>query len=328
MMTMIELSSTDPDPDVDPGTITLVPRADRELHAPDRHMVMTDRGVAVARCSCWWSSAPPLPGQRLGVVGHYAAADRTSGVALLLRACALLASAGCTLAVGPMDGNTWRRYRFIVDRGTEPAFFLEPDQPDGWPSHWIDAGFAPLARYTSAINEDLTVQDSRTAASTARLQDAGIAIRTFDPSRADEELQNVFRLSLAAFSRNFLYTPIAKGEFITQNMALLALLRPELILLAERERELVGYVFTIPDRLQARRGVPVDTVIIKTVVVAPDLAGHGLGSALIDRVQQCARQMGFRRAVHALMHEGNVSRTISGHYGRTIRQYALYSRPL
>jgi hypothetical protein len=48
----------------------------------------------------------------------------------------------------------------------------------------------------------------------------------------------------------------------------------------------------------------------------------------MDLAQRSARKLGFRRAIHALMHEENVSRTISGRYGRTIRRYALYARPL
>jgi GNAT superfamily N-acetyltransferase len=327
-MTFIELAAADPDPPTERPGVPLAARADRALHAPDRHLVMLDRGAAVARCSCWWSSAPPLAGQSPGIIGHYAAADAASGAALLARACALLSSAGRTTAVGPMDGNTWRRYRFVVDRGREPPFFLEPDNPDGWPAHWTDAGFAPLAHYTSAINDDLTVEDSRTGTSLGRVADAGISIRTFDPTRADDELRRVFRLSLAAFSANFLYTPVTEAEFTAQNGALLPFLRPELILLAEREEALVGYVFALPDLLQARRGTVADTFIIKTVAVDPAVAGHGLGSLLVDRVQQSAREMGFRRAIHALMHERNASRTISGRYGRTIRRYALYSRAL
>ena len=327
-MTFIELSATDPDPPTEACGIPLAPRADRERHAPDRHVVLLQDGVAVARCSCWWNSGPSLAGERLGLVGHYAAAAAASGAALLSHACALLSSAGCTMAAGPMDGNTWRRYRFVVDRGPEPPFFLEPDNPDEWPAHWLDAGFAPLARYSSAINDDLAVQDPRTPASLARRADAGISIRTFDPNRADDELRRIYRLSLAAFSSNFLYTPIAEAEFTAQNAALLPLLEPELILLAVRDGELAGYVFALPDVLQAKRTGAADTFIIKTVAVDPAVAGHGLGSLLIDRVQQSARQMGFRRAIHALMHERNASRTISGRYGRTIREYALYSRAL
>jgi GNAT superfamily N-acetyltransferase len=87
-------------------------------------------------------------------------------------------------------------------------------------------------------------------------------------------------------------------------------------------------MFALPDLLQARRRARIDTVVLKTVAVHPSFRGIGLGGALMDLVQRSARRMGFRRAVHALIHETNVSRRISDGYARTVRRYALFSRPL
>jgi hypothetical protein len=66
--------------------------------------------------------------------------------------------------------------------------------------------------------------------------------------------------SIAAFSGNFLYTPITEQELMAANRSLLPCVRPELVLLAERERDLVGFMFALPDMLQARRGEAVDTI--------------------------------------------------------------------
>lgn len=326
---LLELSGQDAGPALAiEGGIAPLSSADRQLHAPDRQCLAIDSGRLVARCSCWWNGVASLDGQRLGVIGHYAAADPDTAVLLLSRAADVLAKAGCTIAVGPMDGNTWRRYRFIIERGPEPPFFLEPDNPDSWPTHWSSAGFSPLATYTSALNDDLSREDPRTVSALPRLAEAGIRIRPFDPRNADAELHRIFRVSLAGFARNFLYTPISEAEFMAQNRAVLPFVQPELILLAERDAELVGFMFALPDVLLARRGAAVDTVILKTIAVDPVVAGIGLGGALMDLVQRSARRLGFRRAIHALMHEQNVSRSISSRYSTTIRRYALFARPL
>jgi GNAT superfamily N-acetyltransferase len=326
---ILELSPHDADPAVagDRG-VSLVAAADRQLHAPGCCIVVMDRGSLVARCSCWWADTAMQEGRRVGVIGHYAAADREAGVALLSEACRALAARGSALAIGPMDGNTWRRYRFIVERGAEPAFFLEPDHPPDWPEHWTGAGFEPLATYTSAVNDNLQREDPRTAAARTRLEEAGITIRAFDTARAEVELRRIFAVSLAAFSRNFFYTPISEGEFLAQNHALLPYVQAELVQLAEREDAIVGFMFALPDMLQARRGEPVETLIMKTLAVHPSVGGIGLGSVLMDVVQRAARERGFRRAIHALIHETNVSRKISDRYAHTIRRYALFSRRL
>jgi GNAT superfamily N-acetyltransferase len=325
----LELGPHDPDPSMacDRG-VSLVPPADRQLHAPGLHLLATSRGSLVARCSCWWRDTPSLDTQRSGVIGHYAAADADAGALLLSRACDRLAANGCAIAIGPMDGTTWRRYRFVVERGPEPAFFLEPDNPDDWPQHWSSAGFSSLADYFSAANDNLEVEDPRTAEASSRLADKGIAIRPFDPGRADDELRRIFALSLAAFSRNFLYTPISEAEFLAQNNAVLPFVRPELILLAEKDDALAGLVFALPDALQARRGATVDTSILKTLAVHPSWLGMGLGGVLTDLVHRSARQLGFRRVIHALIHQTNLSGKISGRYARVIRRYALFSRAL
>jgi GNAT superfamily N-acetyltransferase len=324
----LELPAHEPDPPIrcDRG-VSLMPAADRQLHAPDLCLYAISGGALTGRCSCWWRGTPSL-GRFSGVIGHYAALNTDVGVRLLLRACAVLREAGCVIAIGPMDGSTWRRYRFIVERGPEPVFFLEPDNSDEWPEHWSAAGFSCLASYSSAANEDLTVEDLRTGDALKRLTASGIVIRTFDPGRPDDELRRIFVLSRAAFARNFLYTPISEADFFLQNNALLPFLRPELILLAEHEGILAGLMFALPDMLQSRREGSVDTIILKTLAVHPSWAGKGLGGVLMDLAQRSARQLGFRRAIHALIHETNVSGKISGHYARTIRRYALFSRDI
>jgi len=227
-----------------------------------------------------------------------------------------------------MDGSTWRRYRFVIERGNEPPFFLEPDNPDDWPSHWTTAGFTPVAFYTSALNADLAVEDLRTAAALERLRESGIAIRAFDPARTAEELQRIFALSLAAFSRNFLYTPIGEEEFLAQYQAVLPHVSPETVLLAELGDRLVGFMFALPDLLERRRSGSVETIILKTIAVHPSVAGVGLGGVLMDLVQRKARALGFRRAIHALIHESNVSGRISARTAQTMRRYALFAKPL
>src|SRR5436190_8969300 len=105
-------------------------------HGADAHHVLADAdGRPLGRCSLWWEKTPKLPGHRLGVIGHYAACNAGAAAELLKRACAQLSKRGCSRAVGPMDGNTWRRYRFVTDRGNAPAFFLEPENPAAWPRH-------------------------------------------------------------------------------------------------------------------------------------------------------------------------------------------------
>ena len=297
--------------------------------APQRSLVAVRDGALVARCSLWWDDVPALGDDRLGVIGHYGVLDRDAALAMLDAACGDLAQEGRTRAVGPMDGNTWQRYRLVVERGTEPPFFLEPTNPPEWPTHFTDARFAPLASYFSALNDDLSQRDPRAAAVADRLTGIGVTVRELDPARFEEELARVYRVSVSSFRDAFLYTPLSEAAFTSQYRAIKPLVRPELVLLAEREGEPVGFSFTVPDALEAAREAPPRTVIFKTLAILPDRRAYsGLGSLMADRTHEAARELGYTRAIHALMHESNFSRAMSNRTGHTIRRYALFARAL
>ena len=326
MPDLIELDAPDDAASLRPGTVTTpLSAAQLRAHAPDRSLALVDSGGRVlARASCWWTGTPPLPGQRVGLIGHYGADDDESAHAILQAACSRLEARGCTCAVGPMDGSTWRSYRLVVDPGTAPPFFLEPTNPPSFPAHFAGEGFSVLATYTSALAQDLTRADPRIPAAEARLRADGVVIRPLRLDEAERDLRRIFALSLESFARNFLYTPIEEGEFLEQNRRILPAVHPDLVLLAERGASLAGFLFAVPDVLQA----PPESAIIKTVAVSPAFARAGLGSVLVATAHQRAHQLGFRRAIHALMHEHNVSRNISQHSATTMRRYALFVKPL
>src|SRR4030095_15317427 len=98
-------------------------------HRPDEHWVAEEQDRSIAQLSLWWREAPQLAGARVGVIGHYAASSNDAAATLLEHATRRLSAQGCTLAVGPMDGNTWRSYRFVVERGPEQPLLLETHHP-------------------------------------------------------------------------------------------------------------------------------------------------------------------------------------------------------
>ena len=310
-----------------------VSEADRIGHAPDRHLILRDAsGTVVARASCWSSGLPLLDRERVGAIGHFAASGPEAGAALLKHACGRLRADGCARAVGPLDGNTWRSYRLVSDSGTEPAFFMEPSSPASWCGHWHAAGFEPIAYYTSALADDLAAVDPRVERAATRLASAGVVIRQLVPT-ADDDLRRIFAVARESFAGNFLYSPIDEVEFLEQTRRLLPSVRTELVLVAEQRRSsgdahACGFAFAVPDLLQASRGVAIDTVVVKTVAVRPSCGVQGLGSVLVASVHDAARRLGYRRAIHALMHEHNVSRNISRRYAATLRTYSLFGRRL
>lgn len=303
-----------------------LPPGQFDAERPDLHLVALDSAdTPTARCSLWWHRTPPYSDHTIGLVGHFAAADPRSASALLESACDALRQHQCTLAVGPMDGSTWRSYRFVTDPGTEPTFALEPANPAAWPLYFEQNEFTPLATFTSALNPDLADADPRLERARARFATRGIHIRTLDPAHVDDDLRRIFRVAEVSFRDNFLYTPTSEAAFLLQYAEIGPLLDPDLVLIAEQGDEPVAFLFMIPDFNQ---GSSPDTAILKTVATIPGRRTAGLGTFLVGDSHLRARRRGYRRVIHALMHDANPSIRISRKSATPFRHYTLFAKEI
>ena len=276
----------------------------------------------------WWSRVPELAGEKLGLIGRFSADSAAAAAEILGAAEAALRQHGCTRAVGPMDGSTWRAYRWVTEPGREPPFQLEPNQPATWPKWWQETGYTALAEYYSTATDDLTIRDQRLDAVARRMKAARVTIRPLNPTAFEAELGRIYDVSVVSFQDAFLYTPLPLPDFVAQYRAVQERVRPEIVLLAEQGDRPVGYFFALPDYAQAQRGEKVNSIIVKTLAVRPGRTWAGLGALLLGEVHAAAYSLGYTRAIHALMHETNTSRALSAHYARTILRYTLFSKPL
>ncbi len=292
----------------------------------DEHWVIIDGDNRIhARCSLWYKEKILFEGKLAGFIGHYDAVDEEVAALLLNHAFAQLRLHNCALAIGPMDGNTWRRYRFITDRGKERVFFLEPDNPDEYVQHFLLSGFRPVAQYFSALNKDLAVRDPKADVLEGRFKAKGISLRPFSAQNSNPDLASMFQLSLQSFKSNFLYSPITEDEFMEKYQPLLRMIKANSLLIAEDNGKPVGFVLALPDY---NEGPQPETMVLKTVARLPESKYAGLGRYLVDRVQKEAFINGYRRVIHALMLDQNVSGKISLRYASPVRKYTLYSRQL
>lgn len=299
-------------------------------HGPDRHLVLTSGGgnAVVACCSFWWRETPLHDGAPVGAIGHFFARDSGAAREVLEAAFSELRKAGSRVVIGPMDGNTWRRYRWLTRRGEDPLFFMEPDNPPEWPGWFEAAGFSPLARYTSNMLEHPPAQDDRLERTRERMERAGVCIRNMDSNDFEGELRRIYAVSEISFRENFLFSPLPEELFVAQYRKIQPVVRPELVLIAEKGEQPVGFAFAIPDLLERQAGRPPQTAILKTLAVLPGREYAGLGTLLAGVVREKAAGMGFPRMIHALMHEKNTSRNLAKEGARVIREYTLYAREL
>ena len=292
-----------------------------------RVFVTDDEGRSIGHVALWWTDAPPLEGEKPGTIGGFDAKDEETSAHLLEAATSYLRKAGCTLAIGPMNGNTWRKHRFVIESSSRGPFLLEPRNPAPHPEWWRAAGFGELSRYSSSLML-LDGEPAVAPALKARLERTGIVIRPLDASRYDDELRIIHEISLKSFSHNFLYTPLEEESFLGSYRKVKERVDPDFVRIAEKDGVPCGFVFAIADLEAAARGEK-PALIVKTLAVDPSSRSAGLGSLLVDEVHRLGREKGFTEAIHALQHETNTSLKITGrHHGEAFRRYALFSKPL
>jgi GNAT superfamily N-acetyltransferase len=227
-----------------------------------------------------------------------------------------------------MDRDTWHKHRFVTQPSSERTFFLEPTNPPSYPDQWRHAGFERLAHYSSALDSDLTRADERVAGVETRLAERGITIRHLDPSAYESDLVLIHSVSLVAFAENPLYSPISVDDFLALHRPLLDIVVPDLVLIAEQRDAPIGFAFALPDLAQKARRLSLDTAIIKSIAVLPGREYAGLGLALAQRVRTKARELGYTRMIHALMHDSDNSHNLSSQYAEPIRGYTLFGKRL
>jgi len=267
--------------------------------------------AAGARLSVW-REAPSLHGLRTAALGAFACDDATAGADLLREAVGRLRGEGFKAVLGPMNGDTWSAHRLVVESDGRPPFLMEPSNPAHHAEAFEAASFEVIARYASAERDAAEPRPAHPAPPTLR-------VRRFDMARAEDELRRMHALSLERFAGNFLYRPIDPAAFLAMYRPVLPLLDPELVLLAEDDGgALQAFLFAMPDRLE---GEAPRSVILKTYASRV----RGGGALLVDRFAGLARDKGYRRVIHALFHENNLSaRRSEGAGGRVFRRYALW----
>lgn len=277
------------------------------------HILKTDDGQVTL-----WLDGPSWGEHgRVATVGKCKFASAEAGARLLAEAAALATSKGATALIGPMEGDTWHAYRLISDRGTQPAFLMEPVSADHDKDGFDAAGFEVISSYFSAsapLSELPGPEPKGTDVFT---------LETWDGTDADALFTQVYHLSCTAFAANPFYKHIALEDFLAMYRPVVPLLKQDLILFArDSTGALVGFLFGIPNYAQ---GPAPKSVILKTYASVQKGAGHWLSYQFYAN----AKAMGFEQVIHALMHDDNLSAIRSGLNGADVfRRYALMGRVL
>jgi hypothetical protein len=282
-------------------------------------IVVFKDGIPLARIALYDNPHLEQKDDTILIAGGFESIDDTAVVAYLFSIVEAKArQLGKKTIIGPMNGSTWEDHRFCISVSRN-IFFTEPVYPDYYSRLWIQCGFNIFNRYYSAA--------AMINSSKGDQLHSSINIRHIDQDNFEEELKGIYRLSMRAFEANILFSPIDEPAFVNKYLAVKKYIDKDLVLIAESSitREVIAFVFALPDVFD----LPGNTAIIKTIAKDPAVDAKGLVIAMLSELHRIAFQKGYKRMIHAFMHEDNRSRKLSAlFYGQTIREYALFSKPV
>ena len=288
-------------------------------------------------------------GTHHGFFGLFESEDDEEVVAALLSAATdWCKTRGADLLLGPMNFSTNDSCGLLVDGFGEPPTVNLAHTSYTYPELFDRCGMRKAWDYLAfKLPVDREPSGSVLHFAEAVRRSHRVLLRHPERHRYDEELDRLMALYNQAWAQNIGFVPMSAEEATAAAAALRPLLRPELILLAEVDRALVGFCVAVPDINEALKplrgrllslGLPrclsllsrIQAVRICSLGVLPAYARAGLPSLFYVEMIAIARRLGYRFVELSLVLETNETMThgIEALGGVPYKRWRIYQRPI
>lgn len=246
-------------------------------------------------------------------------------------ACQKAKDSGNKSIIGPINTNTWYRYRLLERDFSEeslPPFGAEPYDRDYKEQLGIlaESRFTVAARYHSSIfTFDSSAKGKPHDSNPSFYSDSNLfSVSNFYSFCSFQALlAEIYTLSCLAFADNYLYQAISFDAFSKLYLPLEDLVKdfPPVLCRSQSSGELLGYCLVLPYLK--------DTILFKTIARKPGAQFAGMGRAMVEEAILRYSQKGYSKGVFALYKDDGSSRYMQDCFGaKVFRSYALFSRQI
>jgi len=227
------------------------------------------------------------------------------------------------LLKGPVNGSIWHQYRCIKEDSSIPHFKTEPMTPVYYHDFLSEVNPTSEITYSSGIRKSyadiLELLQKHKKVITQKLREKNFKIKVTREITSDTLLP-IAKLSAIVFDeKSWGYTELDKDEFsklydphkINEHIYKLFLLY--------RNNALVGYCSTM------KEGV---NLICKTICIAPEFQGKGLGNALALTIHEEAERDGIEGIMYVLIKDGNQVHNYPTKDVEIFRKYSVFEYKL
>lgn len=291
----------------------------------DHCLVVLDSDIPVARLAVYNNPELYYMSQKACCIGNFESLQLTNIVKLLISEVTTWAKEqGFKYIIGPMNGSTWDNYRFSAHRNN-PLFLSEPFHHLYYNDLFKTSGFDVILNYQSRIERNISADNAKVAQKIEESALNGFTIREFDANNLETELENLYPLATGAFERNQLYTSISKETFFKKYAGIIKQLGTRYVLLAEKNNEIIAFVFAFQNLLEQNR----KQIVYKTIARKYGKEYAGIGHVVALEVMKRALEDGMQDAIHAFMIYDATSTEISNNFNsQPYSEYALYAKKL
>jgi GNAT superfamily N-acetyltransferase len=283
--------------------------------------------------------------ENAGFFGFFECMDDVAvAEALLAAARRWVFDRGAKFLRGPVNPSTNYECGLLIDGFDSDPMVMMTYNPPYYPVLMDRVGLRKamdLIAYEST-SEKVQLQKIERAAKRV-LAKHGVTVRPIDMKNFSSEVERVWKVYQAAWSRNWGFVPMSKEEFVLMGKDMKQILKPELVLIGEAGNEMIGFALALPDVNQAlkpangslfptgllkilyyQRGIR--SVRVLALGVVPEHRASGVAAAFYATLVRNARNLGYGPCEMSWILEDNVlmNRSLEVMGAKRYKTYRIY----
>ncbi len=284
-------------------------------------------------------------GENTGFFGFFECIDDVGvAEALLSRARAWAFERGANVLRGPVNPSTNYECAMLIEGFDSDPMVMMPYNPPYYPVLMDRIGLRKakdLLAYESTSDQVRLEKIERAAR--RLLAKHGVRVRPIDMKNFDAEVDRVWEVYEAAWSRNWGFVPMSKEEFRLMGKDMKQILKPELVLIGEAGDRMIGFALALPDvnhALKPANGRLFPTGLLKILYhqrgiksvrvlalgVVPEHRASGVAAAFYAALVRNARNLGYGPCEMSWILEDNVlmNRSLEVMGAKKYKTYRIY----
>lgn len=270
--------------------------------------------------------------------------DPAVAEALLTRARQWVFDRGAKFMRGPVNPSTNYECGMLVDGFDSSPMVMTTYNPRYYPTLMEGLGLRKAKDLLAYISHaDRVKLEKIERAARKALAGHGVSVRPINMKDFGAEVERVWEIYQAAWSRNWGFVPMSKNEFRQMGKEMKQILKPELVLIGEAAGRVVGFALALPDVNQALKPAGgslfptgllkilyhqrlIKSVRVLALGVVEEHRASGLAAAFYATLVRNARALGYGDCEMSWILEDNVlmNRSLVVMGAKRYKTYRIY----